>query len=79
MNPSVGRIVHYHQPDQVPPCRAAIVTLVREQPGGSIDVTVFPPYGEPYPASDLTERPFTPEDGPNDRMVDTWHWPEREA
>jgi hypothetical protein len=77
MKPTVGRIVHYHTPGQTPVCRAAIVTAVWAS--GSIDVTVFQPVkGEPFGATDLTERPFTPDDGPEGRYVDTWHWPERD-
>jgi hypothetical protein len=76
MKPSVGRIVHYFQPEQVPPCRAAIVTAVWAS--GSIDVTVFPPVrNEPYGVTDLTEVPPHPELGLEGRGVDSWHWPER--
>jgi len=78
MRPSVGRIVHYFAPGQVPVCRAAIVTAVWDS--GSIDVTAFPPVkGAPYGVTDLTEVPPHPEFGHEGQHVDSWHWPEWKA
>lgn len=70
MQPSVGRIVHYHsagdQPD--PTCRAAIVTSVHED--GLVSLTVFMPTG--------THVVLRADHVDNEKYgASTWHWPER--
>ncbi|MER8042704.1 hypothetical protein [Streptomyces sp. NPDC094032] len=64
--PTVGRIVHYIDPEEV--CKAALVTAVRED--GTVSVTIFGAEGgmaafPDVPGSEAAPHPHG-----------SWHWPE---
>lgn len=67
MEPTVGRIVHYRDPVSAM-CLAAVVTRVHEFTGDdAVDLTVFPPGANPFPADVVR----------GGGLAGQWHWPER--
>jgi len=65
--PSVGRIVHYVDLNHEH-C-AAIVTGLGADDG--VFLTVFPMRGNPYPAMNVASH------DEEQKVIGSWHWPER--
>lgn len=66
MKPTVGRIVHYVDPESYDH-DAAIVTKVNGD--GTVNLKVFGPTDTEWRATEIPES--------NDHIAFTWHWPER--
>ena len=71
--PSIGRVVHYVDPetgDHLPAIIVAVIGENTEQPLVNLSISRNHPEGPP-----VFWKGFLEQDGVN-KVIDTWHWPE---